>query len=183
MNTNATLRKLRPDVYREEKEKQELYLKNSIQTALKELKMDYISMEQAFRKIRSELKSDSITQLYGIEITAKKETVLVETLNGDMKLIDKPFVLYHYTIHFSLIKAARINAGLDFQDALSLLEVPQKTYTNWESGIAKPAKWIQKLILEKFNQSSYKNSPTGTIICPDCGKTIFLRSLKNNTCF
>lgn len=55
------------------------------------------------------------------------------------------------------IREARLKAGLTQQNMSELLEIPKRTIEDWESGRRNPAKWAEKLIVEKLNQLSNSN--------------------------
>ena len=50
------------------------------------------------------------------------------------------------------IKQKREWLGLTQEGAAKKLEIPKGTLRNYEQGIRKPAKWVQMMILEKYNQ-------------------------------
>ena len=50
------------------------------------------------------------------------------------------------------IKEARQAAGLTQAEMSKLFEIPKRTIENWETGTRKPASYIDKLIIEKFEQ-------------------------------
>ena len=52
------------------------------------------------------------------------------------------------------IKEARQNAGLTQKAMSDLLEIPKRTLESWEMGERNPAKWVEKLILEKLQNIS-----------------------------
>lgn len=50
------------------------------------------------------------------------------------------------------IKEARERLGLSQQALSDRLGIPKRTIENWDAGIRKPPKWVEKLVLEKIKQ-------------------------------
>lgn len=57
------------------------------------------------------------------------------------------------------IKQARQLAHLSQVQAYTLLEIPRRTFQDWESGARTPPAWAEKLIVEKLLEIAKKNSP------------------------
>lgn len=56
------------------------------------------------------------------------------------------------------IKQARTEAGLTQKEVAELLNIPQKSYENWEQGRYKPPVYTKNLIIEKLHQIAKKKA-------------------------
>lgn len=61
----------------------------------------------------------------------------------------------------SKIKTERLRLGLTQQQLADLLGIPFRTIQNWEGGINKCPDYVERLILDKLQDT--------TCICPKCG--------------
>ena len=52
----------------------------------------------------------------------------------------------------SNIKDARKNAGLTQAAMAELLDIPKRTIENWENGVRKPPKYVEKLVIAELNR-------------------------------
>lgn len=50
------------------------------------------------------------------------------------------------------IKTARKNVGLTQKEMSELLEIPQRTIEDWETGKRTPPTYVEKLIIEKLER-------------------------------
>lgn len=48
------------------------------------------------------------------------------------------------------LKEARLAANLTQKEVSNLLEIPQRTWENWDAGRTKPPAYVEKLIIEKL---------------------------------
>lgn len=50
------------------------------------------------------------------------------------------------------LKELRESTGLSLEEAAKYLGFPVKTWKNWEEGTAKPAPFIEKIIVDRLNE-------------------------------
>lgn len=50
------------------------------------------------------------------------------------------------------IKQARLVAGLTQKQMSDTFDIPLRTIESWESGVRKPPKYVERLIVEKLTQ-------------------------------
>ena len=53
----------------------------------------------------------------------------------------------------NLIHKSREKAGMSVKELAELIGAPYRTLKNWDDGTTKPPKWLQKLIVEKIENS------------------------------
>lgn len=50
----------------------------------------------------------------------------------------------------NIFKQTRLKTGMTQKETAEWLDIPLRTWENWERGISKPPKYVEKLIIDKL---------------------------------